>query len=166
MKLWRNLAVCVMATGVAAAQAGSPAASLKRTKRRAAAADAVTQSDLQALKDQLSAQQQQIQQLMDELKQRDAAWQQAQQQMQQNQAAATEAQSKAAAAQQAADQSNSTGSQIQSDVKDVKSNATNAALTTQDEQKKLSALESALGRFRWSGDVRGRGESFFSKGAE
>ena len=56
-------------------------------------------------------------------------------------------------------------SQIQSDVKDVKSNATNAALTTQDEQKKLSALESALGRFRWSGDVRIRGESFFQKGA-
>ena len=165
MKLWRNLAVCVMATGVAAAQAGSPAASPKRIKKRAAAADAVTQSDLQALKDQLSAQQQQIQQLMDELKQRDAAWQQAQQQMQQNQAAATEAQSKAAAAQQAADQSNSTVSQIQSDVKDVKSNATNAALTTQDEQKKLSALESALGRFRWSGDVRVRGESFFQKGA-
>src|SRR5256885_2932750 len=165
MKLWRNLAVCLMATGVAAAQAGSPAASPKRTKRRAPAADTVTQSDLQALKDQLSAQQQQIQQLMDELKQRDAAWQQAQQQAQQNQAAAAEAQSKAAAAQQAADQSNSTVSQIQSDVKDVKSNATNAALTTQDEQKKLSALESALGRFRWSGDVRIRGESFFQKGA-
>src|SRR5438105_721433 len=165
MKLWRNLAVWFIATGVVVAQAGSPAASPKRARKRAAAADAVTQTDLQALKDQLAAQQQQIQQLMDELRQRDAAWQQAQQQMQQNQAAAAEAQSKAAAAQQAADQSNSTVSQIQSDVKDVKSNATNAALTTQDEQKKLSALESALGRFRWSGDVRIRGESFSQKGA-
>ena len=161
MKLWRNLAVWFIATGVVVAQAGTPAATPKRIKKRATAADAVTQSDLQALKDQLSAQQHQIQQLMDELTQRDAAWQQAQQQMQQNQAATAEAQSKAAAAQQAADQSNSTVSQIQSDVKDVKSNATNAALTTQDEQKKLSALESALGRFRWSGDVRIRGESFF-----
>src|SRR5438477_4396337 len=164
MKLWRNLAVWFIATGVVVAQAG-PAASPKRTRKRAAAADAVTQSDLQALKDQLSAQQQQIQQLMDELRQSDAAWQQAQQQMQQNQAAASEAQNKAVAAQQAADQSNATVGQIQSDVKDVRSNVTNAALTTQDEQKKLSALESALGRFRWSGDVRIRGESFFQKGA-
>src|SRR5207248_10616377 len=101
MKLWRNLAVWFIATGVVVAQAGRQAASRKRTKKRAVAADAVTQTDLQALKDQLAAQQQQIQQLMDELRQRDAAWQQAQQQMQQNQAAASEAQNKAVAAQQA-----------------------------------------------------------------
>jgi hypothetical protein len=165
MKVWRNLAVVLMATGFVAAQAGSTAATPKRTKKRAAATTAVSQSDLQALKDQLAAQQQQIQQLMDEVRQRDAAFQQAQQQMQQNHAAAAEAQSKATAAAQAAEQSNANATQLATDIKDVKANATNAALTTQEEQKKLSALESALGRFRWTGDVRVRGESFFQKGA-
>src|SRR5205085_2474692 len=50
---------------------------------------------------------------------------------------------------------------LQSDVADMKGNATNAALSSQDDQKRLGAVEALLGRFRWSGDVRVRGESFF-----
>ena len=44
---------------------------------------------------------------------------------------------------------------------DIQTTLTNNAVSTQDEQKRVSALESTLGRFRWTGDVRVRGEDFF-----
>jgi hypothetical protein len=44
---------------------------------------------------------------------------------------------------------------------DIQTTLTNNAVSAQDEQKRMSALESTLGRFRWTGDVRVRGEDFF-----
>ncbi len=113
-----------------------------RAKKAAAkpAQPAVTLQDLQSLKDALAAQQQQIEQLKQEVQQKDQAWQQAQQQLQQAQSTASDAQAKAASA---------------------KTTLTNTAVGTQDEQKRMSALEGLLGRFRFNGDVRVRGESFF-----
>lgn len=40
---------------------------------------------------------------------------------------------------------------------------TSNALTEQEQQKRFSGLEDALGRFRWTGDLRVRGSSYFQK---
>jgi hypothetical protein len=116
------------------------------------------------LKDAIAAQQQQIQQLTQQLQQNQQAWQQAQQQLQQAQSTAADAQQKAASVQAASDQQQSTVSKLSSDVADVKTTVTNSVTSGQEEQKRVSALESAFGRFRFSGDMRVRGEDFFQRG--
>ena len=50
---------------------------------------------------------------------------------------------------------------LSSDMDDVKTTLTNTAVNTQEEQKKFSSLEGLVGRFRFSGDVRVRGEGFY-----
>ncbi len=45
----------------------------------------------------------------------------------------------------------------------MRTTLTNSALTEQEQQKRFSGLEETLGRFRWTGDLRVRGESFFQK---
>jgi hypothetical protein len=133
-----------------------------KAKRAAKPAQpAVTLQDLQSLKDALAAQQQQIEQLKQEVQQKDQAWQQAQQQLQQAQSTASDAQAKAASAETAANNQKETVVKLDSDMADVKTTLTNNAVGTQDEQKRMSALEGLLGRFRFNGDVRVRGESFF-----
>jgi multidrug efflux pump subunit AcrA (membrane-fusion protein) len=128
------------------------------------AVPAVTAADVQALKDALAVQQQQIQQLQQALMQRDQAVQVAQQQAQQAQAAATDAQQKAGAVAASAGADEASVTKLNSDLTDVKTTIQNQLVTGQDEQKRVSALESAFGRFRLVGDVRIRGESFFQEG--
>src|SRR5207245_2012563 len=93
------------------------------------------------------------------------AWQQsqqqAQQQLQQAQAAATEAQQKAATVEVVSTQDKDTVTKLNNDLADVKTTLTNTAVNTQEEQKRMSALEGLVGRFRFGGDVRVRGENFF-----
>ncbi len=125
---------------------------------------AVTLQDIQALKDALAAQQQQIEQLKQEVQQKDQAWQQAQQQLQQAQTTASDAQNKAAAAESAANSQKESVSKLDSQMADVQTTLTNTAVGTQEEQKRMSALEGLVGRFRFNGDVRVRGESFFQNG--
>src|SRR5215475_14824932 len=125
---------------------------------------AVTAADVQALKDALAAQQQQIQQLQQALTQRDQAVQSAQQQAQQAQTAAVDAQQKATSVEANAGAQKDSYTKLDSDLTDVKTTIQNQLLTAQDEQKRVSALESAFGRFRLVGDVRVRGESFFQEG--
>src|SRR5438477_7220648 len=150
--------VPLLATTLVAQTAAKP-----RAKKRAAkpAEPAVTLQDLQSLRDALAAQQQQIELLKQEVQQKDQAWQQAQQQLQQAQTSASDAQSKAASAESAANSQKDTVIKLDSDMADVKTTLTNTAVNTQDEQKRMSALEGLLGRFRFTGDVRVRGESFF-----
>jgi len=125
----------------------------------------VTMQDVQELKDALAAQQQQINELKQELQQKDQAWQQSQQQLQQAQTTASEAQQKAASVEATATQEQDHVAKLSTDVKDLKTTMTNTAVSTQEDQKRVSALESALGRFRFTGDIRVRGESFFQDGA-
>src|SRR3982075_583157 len=152
------------------AQTSSAAPPPKKKHKVAAktATPAVTAADVQALKDALAAQQQQIQQLTQQLQQNAQAWQQAQQQsqqqLQQAQSASSEAQQKAAAAQAAEDQQQSAVSKLSTDVADVKTTVTSSVSSGQEAQKRVSALESAFGRFRFSGDMRIRGEDYFHKG--
>src|SRR5882724_6809513 len=133
----------------------------KTTRKRAtAASSAVTQSDLAAIRQMMQQQQQQLQDLKNELQQKDAVIQQTQQQLSNLQSATSDAQNKATAAQEASNQSAATVSSLKSDVSDIKLNTTNAATSTQEDQKRMRALEGVVNRFRFSGDVRVRGESF------
>ena len=133
-----------------------------RAKKAAAkpAQPAVTMQDLQSLKDALAAQQQQIELLKQQVQQKDQAWQQAQQQLQQAQSTASDAQAKAASAESAANSQKDTVTKLDSQMADVQTTLTNTAVGTQDEQKRMSALEGLVGRFRFNGDVRVRGETF------
>jgi hypothetical protein len=159
--IFTALTLAALAAG-AWAQAGSTAATLKKKHKVAPAASqpAVTAADVQSLKDAIAAQQQQIQQLTQQLQQNQQAWQQAQQQLQQTQSAAADAQQKAASVQAAADQQQGTMAKLSNDVADVKTTVTNTAVATQEEQKRFSALESAFGRLRFTGDLRVRGENY------
>ena len=155
------LLVPLMATTLFAQTATNPKARKALLKPAEAA---VTAADLQALRDALAAQQQQIMQLQQSLAQRDQAVQAAQQQAQQAQSAAADAQQKASALQASAGVDKDSVTKLSSDLTDVKTTVQDQLLTTQDEQKRVSALESAFGRFRLIGDVRVRGENFFQKG--
>jgi len=153
--------VPLLATALFAQTATKPKA--RKTPAKPAE-PAVTAADVQALKDALAAQQQQIQQLQQSLAQRDQAVQAAQQQAQQAQTTAADAQQKASAVEASAGAAKESYTKVDSDLTDVKTTIQNQLLTAQDEQKRVSALESAFGRFRLVGDVRIRGESFFQKG--
>jgi hypothetical protein len=140
-----------------------PASRKKHVAAATPAQPAVTAADIQSLKDAIAAQQQQIQQLTQQLQQNQQGWQQAQQQVQQAQSAASEAQQKATSLQAASDQEQSTVAKLSTDVADVKSNFTSSVVASQDEQKRVSALESAFNRLRFTGDMRVRGEDFFQQ---
>ena len=148
----------------AAAWAQTPASS-KPASRKAAGGASISAQDAQALKDALAAQQRQmeaqrnqIDQLQSQVQQLIDANRQSQALQQQLQLAATDAQQKAAAAQAAASDS---AAQLDRELADVKTTFANSATSAQDEQKRVSALEGLVGRFRFNGDIRVRGESYF-----
>jgi len=94
-------------------------------------------SQLMELKQAMEAQQQQLQALSQQIQSRDQHIQQLEQRLDQSQAAAVQAQAKAdAAASQTAEESQ-TVSALKGDVTDLKSNATNVALTLQETQKSV-----------------------------
>jgi hypothetical protein len=49
---------------------------------------------------------------------------------------------------------------LSSQLTEVQTTLTNNAMSTQDEQKQVASIEDTLGRFRFTGDIRIRGESF------
>jgi len=132
------------------------------TRTRKSAAPATTTADeIRSLREALATQQQQIQQLTQQLQQRDQATQQQQQQINQLQTAASEAQTKASTAETTSTQTAESFTKLQGDVADIKNNATNTALSSQEDQKRISGIESVLGRFRFTGDVRLRYDGIF-----
>src|SRR5262249_5739238 len=50
---------------------------------------------------------------------------------------------------------------LSADLATVQSSTSKSVVATQDDQKRLTALENVVGRFRFNGDIRIRGESFF-----
>jgi hypothetical protein len=153
----------LMATTMVAQTAATP-----KPKKKTAKAATITSKDVQDLRDALAAQQQQIQQLQQQMQARDAALQQAQQsaqqaqqQLQATQAAASDAQQKAASAQDVANSQKDSLDKLSNNMQDVQTTLTNTALSTQEDQKRVSALEGLVGRFRFNGDIRVRGEGFY-----
>src|SRR5262249_27204745 len=145
---------------LSAQTAVKPKASPKRTP--------VTAEDIRALREALTAQssalaaqQQQIQELKQELDRRDQAWQQSQQQLQSAQAAATDAQGKATALESASSEEKASVAKLSTDVAGVQADVAKNLTSAQEGQKRLSALENIVGRFRFAGDVRVRDDSIF-----
>jgi hypothetical protein len=123
------------------------------------------------LKEAVSAQQQQIKQqnqlvdqLRSQLQQLLDATQQANANAQKAATGVDQAQSAAAQAQQSATQAQSLASQATTNVAQVQSALALVDTKAQDTGRQLSALEALVGRFRLSGDVRVRGESYFQPG--
>ena len=161
MKTFFPLVVAVSLTASLAAQTARKPSAKPKTA-------AVTADDIKALRDALAAQssalaaqQQQIQELKHELERRNQVWAQAQQQLQQAQTAATDAQSKVVAVQTVADDDKASVAKLSSDIADVKMNLTKSTTSEQAEQKRVSALEGLVGRFRFGGDIRVRDDSIF-----
>lgn len=134
---------------------GAFAQSSRRGSKPAASAD-----DLEAIRQMLEQQQAEIRQMRQEMQRRDEAMRQLQQQLQQAQAAAAAAQQKAASVETAAGEQSGSVAKLAGDVADIQTTLTNTAVNTQEEQQRLAGIEGLLGRFRWKGDVRLRGESF------
>ena len=169
-----KLGVALVLAGSLAGNMAAQAAPKKKKAPKAVAAKAVakpkepavTQADVQSLKDSMAAQQQAIEALKGQLQQRDQNWQDAQQKLQAAQAAASEAQSRAAAVEAGAAQDREAYNHLANEMTDVKTTLTSSALTTVEDQKRLSAFETALGRFKFTGDIRIRGENFNQENAQ
>jgi hypothetical protein len=171
---WFTSAVLVLglATGLSA-QSSAPSSTKTTARKKATAAATSTEQQIQQLKDLVAAQQRQIsqqnqqvdqlrsqvQQLVDSSQQATAAAQKAQSSVDQAQSAAAQAQQSAAAAQKEADQASA-------NTADLKSSLVSVATKSQDQDRQLTALEAAFGRFRFSGDVRIRGENYNQANAQ
>jgi uncharacterized coiled-coil protein SlyX len=168
MKHAMALALSVaLAISVVGAQAQTTTSARKKRVASAKTDPAVTQQ-LEELKQALDAQQQQIKQLSDQLQGRDQKINDLEQKLDQSQSTATAAQSKADAAASESAQQAQDVSTLKTDVSDIKTNSTNSALTlmeTQKEsQKTLDAIK-ALGKLKFTGDLRLRYEPFIGGGA-
>lgn len=162
------VASLALAAGLLAQSSPPPSTTAKKAAAKPPAASA---KEVQELKTAVAAQQQQIQQqnqlldqlhsqlqqLLDTSQQANAAAQKAQSSVDQAQSAATQAQQSAAQAQQVAQQASSSADQIKSQMAVVSTEQQNTS-------RQLTALEALAGRFRFSGDVRVRGESYFQQG--
>jgi hypothetical protein len=110
--------------------------------------------DVKTIRQMLEQQQHQIQLLQNQLQQSHEANHQMQQRLERLEGIRTESKPS-----EPADLHDAVA-KLQADVSDVKLNQTNAAASTQEDQKRVGAVEGLLNRFRLSGDVRVRGESF------
>src|SRR5712692_10723661 len=161
MKAVIKLSVVLLLASALLAQTATPKKKVSKPKP--------VNADVQALKDAVAAQQEQIQALSQKLQQTNQQlqvtnqqFQQTQQQLQQAQQAAADARQKANAVADSAAPKDAVD-RLNSEYADVRTTLTNNALTEQDQQKRFSGLEETLGRFRWTGDMRVRGESFVQK---
>jgi uncharacterized coiled-coil protein SlyX len=161
MSVWFYALVLAATVAVAQSSAKPKSDASKVTKSSSS-------SEIQQLRDALTAQQQQmeqqrqqmeqlksqLQQLLDATQQANAAAQQGKSSTDQAQSTAAQAQQSAAEAQRLADQASANAVEAKTALSLVNSQS-------KDEAKKISALSDVLGRFRFSGDVRMRGESIF-----
>jgi hypothetical protein len=150
--------------------AGAALAQNTAPKRRATSAvskpspAAITADDVKALRDALAAQQQKMAAQQQEVQQLRQQVQQMQQQLQDTHSSAAATQTALSQAQSAATEQQQRYKSLESDLTDIKANATNAAVNTQEEQKRVSAVEGLFNRVRWSGDLRLRQEDSFLSG--
>ncbi len=119
---------CAVIAGVAAAQTGADAP--KKKTKKSTRASSTSAAELSEIKSMLQSQQQQIQQLQQQVQSREQQIQQLQQRLDQSQSAAAQAQSQAQSAMEST-------SKLQSDITDLKGNATSAALSLQETQKQV-----------------------------
>ncbi len=168
--LWFSAFLVVMGSAMAQTGASPKATAPKSPLKKAVSPARVSAKDVQELRDALAAQQKQsdeqrrqldelksqLQQLLDATQQANVSAQKVQGSAEQAQTTATQAQESAAQAQRLADQ-------VSSSAAEAKTALSLLDKQSKDQDKKLSALQDILGRFRFSGDVRVRGEDFFQE---
>jgi hypothetical protein len=154
----------------AAAQSNSVQKSVpaKSSVRKPVSSPRVTAQQVQELRDALAAQQRQSEEQRQQLDQVKAQLQllldathQANVSAQRVQGSADQAQTPAAQAQQSATDAQHATQQASSSVSEAKSELALVDKQSRDTDKKLGALQEIAGRFRFSGDVRLRGEDIF-----
>jgi len=170
---FRVLAVMLAVSASLIAQTTTATTAKRRKTSTAVTAAPASQSDVQALRDLVEAQQHQIEaqrgqlqqlqdqlhQVLDAVQQSTANSQNSQTSVEQARAAATQAQQTATEAQQAAAQASSAAASATSATSLLQTQA------KQDETR-LQAFQNLLGRFRFNGDVRVRGENFTQSGTQ
>jgi hypothetical protein len=109
----------------------------------------------------MEAQRQQMDQLRSQLQQLLDATQQANASAQKLQGSADQAQARAAQAQQSAAEAQHLAGQASSSAAEEKTALAVVDKQSKDEDKRVSALQDLVGRFRFSGDIRLRGEDIF-----
>jgi hypothetical protein len=163
MKPSRYLVVTVLLTATLLAQNPNKKTNSARANRSTAMA-----KDIQALREtvaaqqqQMEAQRQQVDQLKSQLQQLLDATQQANVFTQKVQGSAEQAQTTAVQAQQSATEAQRLTDQASASAVEAKTALSVVDKQSKDEDKRLSALQDILGRFRFSGDIRVRGEDIF-----
>lgn len=151
---WTKLAAPVL---IAAVAMPTPAVAQRSTTRKAQS-QTVTAEDLRALREMLERQQQQIEELRQELRRRDEQARNAEETARQAHQAADSASQRVEAAQQ--QQQGGDLEQLKTDVADLKTNVANVAINAQEADKRAGAVETLVNRFRFTGDIRVRGEGF------
>ena len=142
------LSMALVGSVIAAqAQQGAGTATTAKSARKKTVAKTsgpAISEQLSEMKQAIDAQQQQIKQLTDLVQNRDQKIQQLEQRLDQSQTVAAQAQTKVdAVAAQTAEQGQ-TVTALKGDVTDLKTGATSAALTLQEAQKNMKAMESPL----------------------
>ncbi|MGA8150839.1 MAG: putative porin [Terriglobales bacterium] len=162
---WLTSAVVLLTLNPAVFAQSSPPS--KTTKKAATKSDTVTVKEVQDLKDAVAAQQQQIRQqnqLVDQLrsqvKQLLDATQQANAVAENARSNVDQAKSAAVQAQQSATEAKSVADQASTNATEVKGELAAVSTKEQDTNRQLTALQALIGRFRFSGDVRIRGEGY------
>jgi hypothetical protein len=163
--------VMIPLTAFVSAQTAASASTAAPAKKRVPSTHTVTAREVQELKEAVSAQQRQISQqnqmvdqLRSQLQQLLDATQKANAAAQSATSGVVQAQSTAVQAQQSATEAKSLADQASSSAAEVKTALAVVDTKTQDAGRQLTALEALLGRFRFSGDVRLRGESYMQQG--
>jgi hypothetical protein len=165
MKLFLRFGVSILLmSGAMAQKSGNPQSAPKKVTGQAR----VSAKEIQELRDALAAQQKQseeqrlqLDQLKSQLQQLLDAAQQANASAQSVQGSAEQAQTTAVQAQQSAVEAQRLAEQASSSVTETKNAMSVVDKQSKDEDKRLSALQGILERFRLSGDIRLRGEDIF-----
>jgi putative porin len=164
--LWFSVLLLPMASA-------SSAQTTSKARVRAVKGPTVSAREVQQLRDAVASQQQQMEQQRQEMEQLKSQLQQLLNSTQQTgtsaqkmESTAEQAQTCAAQAQQSATEAQPLADQASVNASDAKTQLSLVSAKTQDEDKKLSALQDLLGRFRFNGDVRVRGENFTQQGIQ
>ncbi len=172
MKLFLWFGTFILVTSGATAQTGaSPKASPKSRLKKAAGRSTVSALEVQELRAAVAAQQKQsdeqrqqlnelksqLQQLLDAAHQAKASAQKVRGSAEQEQITAAQAEESATGALSLADQASSCAAEAKAELAIMDKRSA-------DEDNRLGSLQDILGRFRFNGDIRVRGASFFQVG--
>jgi putative porin len=165
---WFSVFILLISDATAQTGAIPRATPPKSTFTKAGSQARASAKEVKVLRDALAAQQkqadeqgQQLDQLKYQLQQLLDATQQANSSAQKVQGSAEQAQTTAAQAQQSATEAQHLADQASTSAAEAKTALSLVDKQSKDEEKKLSALQDILGRFRFSGDIRVRGDDIF-----